>query len=85
METARLIIRPFREEDAEALYRIKNNPQVTEFCPDFLEVDAKREDMERYIREFQRIEDTGDTDTWRCYAVEHREGITCSMNMKWDG
>ena len=73
IETERLIIRPFREDDAEALYRIKTDPQVTEFCPDLLDVDVKPEDMQSYIREFQRIEDAGDTDTWRCYAMENKE------------
>ena len=73
IKTARLIIRPFREEDAEELYRIKSDPQVMEFCPDFLDVEAKREDMDSYIHDFQRMEDVGDTDTWRCYAIEDRE------------
>ncbi len=73
IETERLIVRLFREEDADALYRIKTDPQVTEFCPDFLDVDAKQADMPGYIHDFQRIEDTGDTDTWRCYAIENRE------------
>ena len=72
IETARLIVRPFREEDADALYRIKTDPRVTEFCPDFLDVDVQRDDMESYIREFQRIEENCDTDTWRCYAIENR-------------
>lgn len=73
IETARLIVRPFREEDADAMYRIKTDPQITEFCPDLLDVDAKRADMRCYIREFQRIEDTGDTESWRCYAIKNRE------------
>ena len=73
IETERLVIRSFREEDADALYRIKADPQVMKFCPDFLDVDAKREDMRNYIRTFQTIEDAGDTDTWRCYAIETRE------------
>ena len=73
IETARLIIRPFREEDADALYRIKTDPQVMEYCPDFLDIDAKQEDMPGYIRAFREMEDTGDTDTWRCYAIENRE------------
>ena len=42
IETARLIVRTFREEETEALYRIKTDPQVMEFCPDFLDVDAKQ-------------------------------------------
>ncbi len=73
IETARLIVRPFREEDVDALYRIKTDPQVMEFCPDFLDVGAKQADMQRYIRAFQTIEAGGDTDTWRCYAVESKE------------
>ena len=36
IETARLIVRTFREEDAEALYRIKTDPQVMKYCPDLL-------------------------------------------------
>ena len=73
IETERLIVRSFREEDADALYRIRTDPHVTKFCPDFLDVDAKREDMNSYIRTFQRIEDAGDIDTWRCYAIENKE------------
>lgn len=73
IETKRLIVRPFREEDAEVIYRIKTDPHVTEFCPDFLDVGAKRADMCSYIHDFQRIEDSGDTDSWRCYAIESRE------------
>ena len=76
IETERLIVRSFREEDADALYRIKNDPKVTEFCPDLLDVDVKRADMHSYIRNFQKIEDSGDTDTWRCYAIEKKENGT---------
>ena len=73
IETTRLIVRPFREKDADALYRIKTDPQVMEYCPDFLDIDAKQEDMPGYIRAFRKTEDTGDADTWRCYAIENRE------------
>ncbi|MBR4442276.1 MAG: GNAT family N-acetyltransferase [Clostridia bacterium] len=73
LETERLIVRSFREEDAEALYRIKTDPQVLEYCPDLLDVDAQPADMPEYIREFRRIEEAGDTDAWRCYAIENRE------------
>ena len=73
IKTERLIIRTLREEDADALYRIKTDPQVMEFCPDFLDIVAKREDMPTYIRFFRRLEETGDTDTWRCYAIENRK------------
>lgn len=73
LETNRLIVRSFKESDAEALYKIKTAPQVSEFIPDFLHVGAQREDMQKYIREFNRIEDNGDIDTWRCYAIELKE------------
>ena len=88
IETKRLTVRTFREEDADALYRIKTDPQVTEFCPDFLDVCADRTDMQRYIRTFQQIEDTGDTDAWRCYAIESKDTgevvgalTSCKQNM----
>ncbi len=73
LETERLIVRPFGERDAEALYRIKTDPQVMEFCPDFLDVGIQREDVPKYIREFSRITEAGDIDAWRCYAIENRE------------
>ena len=43
-----------------------------EYCPDFLDVDAKREDMPDYIRTFRKLEEDGDFDTWRCYAIENK-------------
>ena len=69
IETKRLYIRLFREEDAEALYKIKTDPQVMEYCPDLLDVKVEREDIPRYIREFQALEDDGNIDEWRCYAI----------------
>ena len=72
-ETERLIIRSFREKDADALYRIKTDSQVMIYCPDFLDVDAKQGDILSYIHKFRKIEKDGDTDTWRCYAIENRE------------
>lgn len=73
IETGRLIVRTFREEDTDALYSIKTDPQVMEFCPDFLSVDAKRADMRDYIRAFRQMEEDGDTDAWRCFAIASRE------------
>lgn len=73
IETERLIIRSFCENDADALYAIKTDPQVMEYCPDLLDVEVRPEDMVNYIREFNRLEDVGDIDTWRCYAIENRE------------
>ena len=72
IETPRLIIRPFQEKDADALYRIKTDPRVMEYCPDFLDVDAKREDMPDHIRTFRKLEEDGDFDTWRCHAIENK-------------
>ena len=73
IETERLIVRPFREEDEDALYSIKTDPQVMKFCPDFLDIDAERADMRGYIRAFRQLEADGDDDGWRCYAIESRE------------
>ncbi len=73
IETERLIVRSFREGDEEAMYRIKTDPRVLEFCPDFLDVGARREDMPAYIRAFARLEESGDIDSWRCFAIERRE------------
>ena len=72
IESPRLIIRPFQEKDADALYRIKTDPRVMEYCPDFLDVDAKREDMPDYIRTFRKLEEDGNFDTWRCHAIENK-------------
>ena len=73
IKTERLVVRTFRDNDAEALYMIKTDPKVQEFCPDFLDIDAKEEDMRSYIRLFQSIEKALDIDTWRCFAIENRE------------
>ena len=72
IETDRLIVRTFRESDADALYRIKTSPQVVYYCPDLLDVEVKPEETVNYIRNFRAYEENGDNDTWRCYAIEHR-------------
>ena len=73
IETERLIVRTFRESDCAALYNIKSSPQVMEFIPDFLSREAGRDDMITYIREFIELEERGELDTWRCYAIELKE------------
>ena len=73
LKTTRLIIRDFREDDAEALYRIKTDPQVLKFAPDFLEVELQPNEVVEHIRAFCDIENSGDLNTWRCYAIEHQE------------
>ncbi|MBP3704213.1 MAG: GNAT family N-acetyltransferase [Clostridia bacterium] len=73
IETERLIVRTCRAEDAAALYRIKMDPQVVEYCPDFLERNTGEEDIRGFIENFIRMEAQGDIDSWRCYAIENRE------------
>jgi len=73
LETERLIIRDFNRDDAEVLYRIKTDEQVLKFCPDFLDVELKPEDTIRFIDTFRELESRGDIDTWRCYAIEHKQ------------
>lgn len=73
IETKRLIVRSFRESDAEALYRIKTDSQVLEYIPNFLKRNAQFSEMKAFIREFNRIENAGDRNTWRCYAIENKD------------
>ena len=73
IETPRLIIRDFRQTDAAVLYRIKTDPQVLKYCPDFLDVDVTFEDMVKYIHTFNELEAKQDIDEWRCYAIEHKQ------------
>ncbi len=73
IETDRLIVRTFRATDADALYRIKTDPQVVYYCPDLLDVEVQPSETVNYIRKFREIEENGDRETWRCYALEHRQ------------
>ncbi len=67
IETNRLIIRTFRDDDADALYRIKIDSQVMKFCPDFLDVDAKREDMYGYIHDNSASRRTAEKSGFRLF------------------
>ena len=73
IETKRLIVRDFNENDVNALYRIKNDEQVLKFAPDFLEVKLDPADTINHINHFNQLENDGDIDTWRCYAIEHKQ------------
>lgn len=73
IETERLIIRTFEASYAEALYEIKNDPQMLRFIPDFIERDADMSRINAAIAEFRAMEDAGNIDGWRCYAIEVRE------------
>ena len=72
IETERLVVRTCKAEDAAALYQIKMDPAVMEYCPDFLERDTGEEDIRGFIEAFIRMDAEDDIDTWRCYAVEDR-------------
>jgi len=73
IETNRLIVRTFREEDADALYRIAYDPNVLEYCPDLLKRNVSKAEVLEFIRDFIRIDEENDIVTWRCYAIENRE------------
>ena len=73
IETKRLIIRDFNENDVNALYRIKTDEQVLKFAPDFLEVELDPADTINHIHHFNQLENDGEIDTWRCYAIEHKQ------------
>ena len=70
IETEHLCIRNFNELETEALYKIKTDAQVLEFIPNFLKRDAKPEEMQEYIRQFNEMEQDSDITSWRCYAIE---------------
>ena len=72
IETERLIVRTFREEDVSALYQIAYDPDVLEYCPDLLKRDVTETEVLEFIQDFIRIDAENDTDTWRCYAIENR-------------
>jgi len=85
LETERLRIRSFTQQDADALYEICYDPQVLEYCPDLLEVDVTMEQVKDFIHRFVEIEAAGDTDTWRMYAIESKETgevMGCLTNSK---
>ena len=72
IETERLIVRSFCEEDLQALYKIAYDPMVLEYCPDLLKYNVSEAETLEFIRSFANMEKVGDIDTWRCYAIESR-------------
>ena len=73
IETGRLVVRTFREEDVLALYQIAYDPDVLEYCPDLLKRDVTEAEVLEFIQDFIRMDDENDIDTWRAYAIENRE------------
>lgn len=76
IESNRLIIRDFNKNDIDSLYKIKMDPQVLKYAPDFLDVNISKEDTINYINNFNEIENKADIVTWRCYAIELKETNT---------
>ena len=72
IETERLIVRTFREDDVAALYQIAYDPDVLEYCPDLLKRDVTEAEVLAFIRDYIRIDAENDIDTRRCYAIENR-------------
>jgi hypothetical protein len=73
IESKRLIIRDFNENDVNALYRIKTDDQVLKFAPDFLKVELDLSNTINHINHFQQLENDGDIEAWCCYAIEHKQ------------
>ena len=73
IETGRLVVRTFREEDVLALYQNAYDPDVLEYCPDLLKRDVTEAEVLEFIQDFIRMDDENDIDTWRAYAIENRE------------
>ncbi len=74
IETKRLTVRTFRESDAEALYKIKTDPQVRKYIPDFLDLDAQSGDMVNFIRVDYLIV-TMDMDNPASYRTAEKSGF----------
>lgn len=69
IKTKRLRICNFTEDNTEALYSIKYDPNVLKYNPDFLERNITRDKVIDYIRAFDAADKNGVLDTKRAYAV----------------
>jgi len=56
IETERLTVRGFKEQDAEKLLAVKYDPQVLEYSPTFIKRDATIDDAREAILLWQKIE-----------------------------
>lgn len=73
IETERLIVRDVCANDAEALLKIKYDPQVLRFCPDLICDDATLEDVRRTIEYFENERAPKDFSREVFYGVELKE------------
>ncbi len=73
IETERLVVRDFGICDTQTLYNIKYDRQVLKYCPDYLRVDVTLDEIPEFIQKFNKLEYSGDIDTWRCYAIEFKQ------------
>lgn len=52
IETDRLILRRWRDEDLEPFAKMNADPTVMEFFPDVMTIEETKESVERYVRHF---------------------------------
>lgn len=84
LETERLLIRDFTQQDIEALYELKYDAQVLEYIPDFFERDVTKERIGEYIRSFEKMEMEKDITQWRIYAICNKQSgeVMGSLSLK---
>jgi [ribosomal protein S5]-alanine N-acetyltransferase len=76
IETKRLIIREFEEQDVEALYKLKYDLQVLEYNPTFIKRNANIDDAKEAIQYFQNMKDKGDFSREIYFAIVKKDPST---------
>ena len=69
IETDRLIIRDLMENDEQALYKIKYDPKIHLFIPDYIKADATIEDIKKTISYCISVKDTGNFENEIFYPI----------------
>ncbi|WP_237386204.1 GNAT family N-acetyltransferase [Xenorhabdus sp. Sc-CR9] len=68
LETERLFLRAWKEEDREPFFRLNSNPEVMEFFPDTLTKEQSNVFVDNIIRKFET------QDGWGLWAIELKQG-----------
>lgn len=76
LETERLVIRNFTQDDADDLYRIKYDEMVVEYVPTLIKRNANIEDIKEAITYFNSVEGTGDFEKQVLYAIVRKADTT---------